>query len=154
MLVERDDILHICKQMKIDGKRIVFTNGCFDILHAGHVAYLQDSRKLGDLLIIGLNSDESVRRLKGNGRPINIFNDRAEVLSALSSVDYVTIFEEDTPYNLIKSILPDVLVKGGDYDPENIVGADIVKKNGGQIITIPFVEGKSTTEIIKKIQSL
>lgn len=133
-------------------KRIVFTNGCFDILHIGHIRYLQEAAKLGDVLIIGLNSDESVRRLKGSDRPINNENDRAEMLSSLGFVDYVSIFEDDTPLDLIKTIQPDVLVKGGDYKPEDIVGREIVEGRGGKLVLLPFVEGKSTTNIIEKIK--
>lgn len=133
------------------GKKIVFTNGCFDILHAGHVDYLRKARKLGDCLVVGVNSDSSVRRLKGNTRPINNIADRMVLLSALEFVDYVVPFEEDTPAELIKAVLPDVLVKGGDYNLKDIVGADTVIERGGYVTTIPFVEGKSTTRIINKI---
>ena len=133
-------------------QKIVFTNGCFDLLHIGHVRYMQAAAKLGDIFVIGLNSDASVKRLKGNDRPINNVLDRAELLCALGFVDYVVIFEEDTPYNLISEIQPDVLVKGGDYNHENVVGTDIVEQRGGKLVLIPFVEGKSTTNIIKKIQ--
>lgn len=132
-------------------KKIVFTNGCFDILHVGHKRYLQQAATLGDILIVGLNSDASVRRLKGPSRPINNEQDRAEMLSALSFIDYVTIFDEDTPYELIKKIQPDVLVKGGDYKPDEVVGKDIVEARGGRLELISFVEGKSTTNIINKI---
>lgn len=131
---------------------IVFTNGCFDILHVGHVRYLQEAAKLGDLLIVGLNSDASVKRLKGESRPVNTQADRAETLCALEYVDYVTIFEEDTPYDLIRTIQPDVLVKGGDYRPENVVGRDIVEARGGRLELIPFVEGKSTTKTIERMK--
>lgn len=132
-------------------KKIVFTNGCFDILHVGHIRYLKQASELGDLLVVGLNSDESVKRLKGFDRPVNSEKDRAEMLSALGFVDYVVVFEEDTPYNLIKAIQPDVLVKGGDYKPEDVVGRDIVESRGGKVQILPFVEGKSTTSIINKI---
>lgn len=132
-------------------KKIVFTNGCFDILHVGHKRYLQEAAALGDILVIGVNSDDSVRRLKGPDRPVNSEQDRAEILSALSFVDYVVIFDEDTPYELIKKIQPDVLVKGGDYKPEEVVGRDIVEARGGRLELIQFVEGKSTTNIINKI---
>ena len=133
-------------------KKIVFTNGCFDILHVGHIRYLQEAAKLGDILIIGLNSDTSVKRLKGEDRPINSELDRAELLCALEYVDYVTIFDEDTPYELIKIIQPDILVKGGDYNPDNVVGKDIVEARGGKLELISFVDGKSTTNIINKIK--
>lgn len=138
------------RQDNID-KKIVFTNGCFDILHIGHKRYLQKAATLGDILIVGVNSDDSVRRLKGPERPINNEQDRAEMLSAMGFIDYVVIFGEDTPYELIKQIQPDVLVKGGDYKPEEVVGRDIVEARGGRLELISFVEGKSTTNIINKI---
>ena len=133
-------------------KKIVFTNGCFDIMHVGHMRYLQEAAKLGDVLVVGLNSDASVKRLKGPERPINSEMDRAEMMCALGFVDYVIIFEEDTTLELIKKIQPDVLVKGGDYSNEYVVGTDEVKARGGELVLIPFVEGKSTTNIIKRIQ--
>lgn len=133
-------------------KMIVFTNGCFDILHVGHIRYMQKAAKLGDIFVVGLNSDVSVQRLKGPERPINNQNDRAEILCSLGFVDYVAIFDEDTPYNLINIIQPDVLVKGGDYNPDKVVGKDIVEARGGSLVLIPFVEGKSTTSIINKIK--
>ena len=131
--------------------KIVFTNGCFDILHAGHVKYLQQAKDLGDILVVGLNSNDSVRRLKGSTRPINDQAERATVLSALSAVDYVVIFSEDTPYSLIKQIKPDILVKGGDWQPEEIVGSDVVLKNGGEVKSLMFVQGSSSTSIIDRI---
>lgn len=131
---------------------IVFTNGCFDILHAGHVSYLKQAASLGDVLIVGLNDDDSVHRLKGDGRPVNRVNDRATVIGALECVDYVAVFSEDTPYNLIKAIQPDILVKGGDYKPDQVVGKDIVEAAGGKVEILPFVQGKSTTSIINKIK--
>ncbi len=134
------------------GQKIVFTNGCFDILHVGHIRYLQEAAKLGDILIIGLNSDASVKRLKGPERPINSEQDRSEMLGALGFVDYVVIFDEDTPLRLIKEIQPDVLVKGGDYLPENVVGREEVEARGGKLVLIPFVEGKSTTNLIEAIK--
>ena len=135
-------------------QRVVFTNGCFDILHAGHVKYLREAAKLGEVLVVGLNSDSSVKRLKGESRPVNSQEDRAEILCALGFVDYVVIFEEDTPLNLIKIIQPDVLVKGGDYTPDKVVGADFVASRGGELFLIPFVAGKSTTNIIRKIEEM
>lgn len=138
--------------LKHHGQKIVFTNGCFDVLHFGHVHYLLQAKALGDILVIGLNSDDSVRRLKGPTRPINGENERAFVLAALVCVDYVTLFEEDTPEELIKVLRPDVLVKGGDYTLDNIVGADFVTQNGGIVTTIPFVEGFSSTLIIEKLK--
>ena len=132
-------------------RRVVFTNGCFDVLHRGHVTYLTAARDLGDCLVVGLNSDASVKRLKGENRPINNENNRALVLAALSFIDYIIIFEEDTPKNLIEQVKPDILVKGGDYKIEDIVGADFVQKNGGQVLTIPFVDGYSSTKIIQAL---
>lgn len=139
--------------LKLHQQKIVFTNGCFDVLHFGHVHYLLEARKLGDLLVIGLNSDDSVRRLKGPSRPINGEKERAFVLAALAFVDYVTLFEEDTPENLIKVVQPNVLVKGGDYALDQIVGGDFVKANGGTVTTIPFVEGYSSTQIIEQLKT-
>lgn len=134
-----------------EGKRVVFTNGCFDILHAGHVTYLQKARELGDMLVVGLNSDASIKRLKGQDRPINNVEDRLKLLSALECVDYVVVFEEDTPINLIEKIRPEVLVKGGDYEIETIVGYEFLKSYGGITTTIPLVEGLSTTGLIDKM---
>lgn len=135
------------------GRTIVFTNGCFDLIHAGHVRYLRDAKALGDLLVIGLNSDASVRRLdKGTERPILAEGERAEVLAALDMVDYVSIFDEDTPVELIRTILPDVLVKGGDWAPESIAGADIVKSRGGRVESVAYHPGLSTSEIVRRIQ--
>ena len=133
-------------------KKIVFTNGCFDIIHRGHVEYLEEAKKLGDILIIGLNSDYSVKRIKGPSRPINNEEDRKKVLLALKSVDDVIIFNEDTPLELIKKIKPNVLVKGGDWEIKNIIGADFVLGLGGEVHSLAFREGHSTTKIIKKIK--
>ena len=147
----------LCQQRDIwrqQGKRVVFTNGCFDLLHPGHIAYLQDAKALGDVLIIGLNDDASIQRLKGNARPVNSLADRAVMLMALKSVDNVVAFSEDTPFNLISALLPDVLVKGGDYTPDNMVGADIVQAAGGDVTTIPFLDGYSSTRLIQKIIAL
>lgn len=135
-------------------KRVVFTNGCFDIIHVGHIKYLQESKAQGDILVVGINTDASVKRLKGEGRPVNTDADRAEVLAALASVDYVTSFDEDTPIELIKAVSPDVLVKGGDWPIEKIVGHEHVQASGGEVKSLQFVEGKSTTEVINKILSL
>jgi len=132
--------------------RIVFTNGCFDILHPGHAAYLEQARNLGDCLVVGLNSDDSVRRLKGEERPVNQEEDRARVLAALGCVDFVVIFGEDTPLELIREVEPDVLVKGGDWPVEKIVGGDFVKDRGGRVLSIPLLEGRSTTGIIAAIK--
>ena len=131
-------------------RRIVFTNGCFDVLHRGHIYYLSRARELGDLLVVGLNSDASVSRLKGPGRPVNNLEARAEVLGALASVDYIIVFEEDTPLNLITRLEPDVLVKGGDYTTEEIVGSREVAARGGQVVTIPLLEGYSSSSIIDR----
>ena len=140
--------------LKLHQQKIVFTNGCFDVLHFGHVHYLLQAKELGDILVIGLNSDDSVRRLKGPTRPINGEKERAFVLAALACVDYVVLFGEDTPKELIETVRPDVLVKGGDYDIAAIVGADFVQRNGGTVTTIPFVEGFSSTRIIGQLHSL
>lgn len=135
-----------------ENRKIVFTNGCFDILHAGHVSYLKQARQLGDLLILGLNSDESVRRLKGEGRPVNGQAERAEVLAGLACVDYIVIFDEDTPAQLIQEITPNILVKGADYQHKEVVGREWVESHGGRITFIDFMEGKSTTNIINRIR--
>ncbi len=147
------DMIQTIVKRKEHGEKIVFTNGCFDILHKGHIDYLQKAKKLGDILVVGLNSDASVKRLKGEERPINCLADRADMLLALSVVDYVIPFEEDTPLELIKAIMPDVLVKGGDYTLDNIVGAKEIISNGGEVKVLSFVPGHSTTQIIKKIQN-
>ena len=133
-------------------RRVVFTNGCFDILHRGHVTYLEQARLLGDALVVGVNTDASVVRLKGSGRPLVPEGDRALVLAALSSVTAVTLFDEDTPAELIAALRPDVLVKGGDYSPEDIVGADTVEQGGGRVVIIPYVAGYSTTELIQRLR--
>lgn len=140
--------------MKKRGMKVVFTNGCFDILHEGHVSYLKQAKGLGDALVLGLNSDSSVKRLKGSERPINNEFSRAAVLSALSCIDYICIFNEDTPYELIAELQPQVLVKGGDWEPDRIVGADIVKSYGGEVLSLAFKPGHSTTGIIEKIRTL
>lgn len=152
MIIDRYSLKEKISELKAEGKKIVFTNGCFDIIHSGHIFYLGEAKKSGDVLVIGLNSDDSVKRLKGNDRPINNESDRALVLDALKFVDFVTIFEEDTPYELIKLLQPDILVKGGDYKADEIVGADIVRENGGKVLIIPYVKGKSTTALINKIK--
>lgn len=131
-------------------KQIAFTNGCFDILHAGHIRYLKKAASLGDCLVIGLNSDSSVRAIKGNRRPINCQTDRAEVLSSLYFVDYIIIFNERTPEKLIEKVMPDILVKGGDWKMQDIVGANFVKSYGGRVVIVPFVKGYSTTSVIEK----
>lgn len=133
------------------GKKVVFTNGCFDILHTGHAIYLHEAKEKGDLLVVGLNSDDSVKRLKGEGRPIRKEMDRAILLASLESISMVVMFDEDTPERLIKMLKPDVLVKGGDYTLPEIVGADFVKSYGGEVVIIPFVKGLSSSNIIEKI---
>ena len=146
------DNFEIINRIKAERKNIVFTNGCFDLLHVGHIRYLAQAKKLGDFLIIGLNSDSSVKELKGEDRPINSFEDRATLLSAIESVDLVIMFEEQTPENLIKDIVPDILVKGGDYNIEDIVGYQTVMQNGGQVKTLSFYDGYSSTNYINKIK--
>jgi rfaE bifunctional protein nucleotidyltransferase chain/domain len=136
-----------------EGKKIVFTNGVFDLLHIGHITYMAKAAELGDKLVIGLNSDSSVKRIKGENRPVNDQNNRAAILAALFFVDAIVVFEEDTPLNLITALMPDVLVKGADYAIENIVGAKEVIANGGEVKTISFVEGYSSTSIIEKIRN-
>ena len=145
------DNIEIINRIKAERKKIVFTNGCFDLLHVGHIRYLAQAKKLGDYLIIGLNSDSSVKELKGKDRPINSFEDRATLLSPIESVDLVIMFEEQTPENLIKDIVPDILVKGGDYNIEDIVGYQTVMQNGGQVKTLSFYDGYSSTHYIDKI---
>jgi D-beta-D-heptose 7-phosphate kinase/D-beta-D-heptose 1-phosphate adenosyltransferase len=135
------------------GRRIVFTNGVFDLLHAGHVRYLQQARSLGDVLIVGLNSDRSVRVNKGPGRPITPENERAEILGALAAVDAVVVFDEETPYDLIKAVQPDVLVKGADWAQDAVIGRDIVEDRGGRVVRVPLEPGRSTSAIIQKIIS-
>lgn len=139
---------------KKSGKKIVFTNGCFDILHIGHLRYLERARGLGDRLVIGVNSDASVRRLKGSDRPVTRERDRAALLAALECVDYTVLFSEDTPERLIRAIRPDFLVKGGDWKKEAIVGSAFVESYGGKVRSLPFVNGYSTTGLIQKIQKL
>lgn len=152
-IVDKKQLETLLSYWRFSDKKIVFTNGCFDILHRGHVDYLSRARDLGNILILGLNSDDSVRRLgKSPERPVNNESARAIVLAALECIDAIILFDEDTPYNLIQQIQPDVLVKGGDYKPEEITGYDIVKAKGGQITTIPLTEGFSTTSIINKLK--
>ena len=152
MLIAREDIEKFCEVLRKGGKRVVFTNGCFDILHAGHVRYLEKARALGDCLVLGLNSDASVRRLKGLSRPVNREEDRAEVVGALKSVDYVTVFDEPTASELIALVKPAVYAKGGDYTLDTLPEAKIVQSYGGEVAFIDLVEGRSTTNIIEKIK--
>ena len=151
--VKQEDLQPLLKKLRAEGKTIVTTNGCFDILHVGHVRYLEETKKFGDVLIVALNSDASVRRLKGEGRPINNEMDRAEVLNGLKSVDYVVLFDEDSPADLLAKIKPDVHTKGADYTVETLPEAKIILENGGRLEFIKFVEGKSTTNTIKKINA-
>ncbi|HOU36229.1 MAG TPA: D-glycero-beta-D-manno-heptose 1-phosphate adenylyltransferase [Candidatus Omnitrophota bacterium] len=144
-------LVRIVRSLRRRGRRVVFTNGCFDILHAGHVSYLESARNKGDVLVVGINSDSSVRRLKGRRRPVVSQARRAEVVAALESVDYVVIFPEDTPERLILALRPDVLVKGGDWKIKDIVGSRFVLENGGHVCSIKFVKGLSTTSLIRKI---
>lgn len=133
-------------------KKVVFTNGCFDLIHKGHISYLVEAKNLGDLLVLGLNTDASIKRLKGEKRPIKDQDTRALVLASFSFVDYVILFNEDTPIKLIESISPNILVKGADYKKENVIGADIVEENGGEVVLISFVEGASSTNLVTKIE--
>ncbi|MFW6060376.1 MAG: D-glycero-beta-D-manno-heptose 1-phosphate adenylyltransferase [Phycisphaeraceae bacterium] len=155
-LGKRRELAHLLPELAAHrraGRSIAFTNGCFDILHAGHVQFLREARKQGDLLVVGVNSDASIRRIKGDGRPVNVEADRVMVLSELESVDYLVVFEQDTPIELIEQVRPDVLVKGADYTREQVVGHEIVERYGGQIVLVDLVEGRSTTNIIRRIES-
>ncbi|MCX8056134.1 MAG: D-glycero-beta-D-manno-heptose 1-phosphate adenylyltransferase [Ignavibacteria bacterium] len=152
-LLSLEEFLEIRKKIKENGEILVFTNGVFDIIHRGHVDYLNRAKALGDYLVVALNSDASVKRLKGEERPINKLEDRAFVIANLKAVDYVVSFEEDTPFEIISAIVPDVLVKGGDWKIEDIVGRDVVEANGGKVYSLPYVENYSTTNIINKMKS-
>ena len=152
MLIDKEFGKQLVEILKSENKKVVFTNGCFDILHVGHLRYLNEAKKQGDVLIIGVNSDASVKRLKGESRPINNQFDRAEILSGLKAVDYTVIFEEDTPEELIATLKPSIHVKGGDYKKEDLPETKIVESYGGEVRILSFVEGKSTTNIVKKIQ--
>jgi D-beta-D-heptose 7-phosphate kinase/D-beta-D-heptose 1-phosphate adenosyltransferase len=152
-IFESNALLKQINAWRLKGNVIVFTNGCFDILHPGHVSYLAQAKALGHRLIIGLNTDASVKRLKGASRPINNENDRALIIASLAQVDAVIMFDEDTPLSLIQFLKPDTLVKGGDYSKEQVVGAEFVKNNGGQTVILPFLEGYSTTSIIERSKS-
>jgi len=148
---KRDDLRRIAQDLKTKGKRIVFTNGCFDLLHVGHIRYLEEAKSLGDILLVGVNSDRSVREIKGPYRPILPEEERAEILSALGFVDYVTIFDEPTPLNLISLLLPHILVKGGDWTKEATVGWEAVEGAGGEVVILSFIEGSSTSQLIETI---
>jgi rfaE bifunctional protein nucleotidyltransferase chain/domain len=147
-IVDRRELEKVVEGVRAGGSRVVFTNGCFDIIHVGHIRYLRDAKKLGDILIVGLNSDRSISAIKP-GRPVNPQEQRAEILASLLMVDYVVLFDEDTPYDLIKLVRPDVLVKGGDWKKEDIIGSDIAKET----LSLPYIKGISTTEIINRIRS-
>ncbi|MEW6686083.1 MAG: D-glycero-beta-D-manno-heptose 1-phosphate adenylyltransferase [Candidatus Edwardsbacteria bacterium] len=150
-IITLPDLIPLRNQAKKEQKKVVFTNGVFDILHRGHIEYLQKAKRLGDILIVGLNSDASTKRIKGEKRPIVPQEDRAVILSALACVDYVCLFDEDTPLKLIEAILPDILVKGADWKVEEIVGKEIVERAGGKVVQIDFLEGKSTSGLINRI---
>jgi len=152
-IMSQEELFHERQRLRSAGKQLVFTNGVFDLLHVGHVRYLQQARELGDALVVAINSDRSVRELKGDSRPLMPANERAEVLSALAAVDYVTVFDDLSPRTLIARLLPDVLVKGGDYNPDQIHGREEVEAAGGRVVSLPFVEGASTSAIIGKIRS-
>lgn len=151
-LIEKENLDNIIKKLKSENKKIVFTNGCFDILHAGHVRYLKESKKFGDILIVGLNSDISVKKIKGETRPINPEMDRAEVLAGLEAVNYIVLFDETSPVKLLEDIKPDIYTKGADYTVETLPEAKTVLSYGGKIEFIKFLEGRSTTKIIDKIK--
>jgi rfaE bifunctional protein nucleotidyltransferase chain/domain len=152
-IVGRDTLAEAVRSLQRAGKKVVFTNGCFDLLHIGHVRYLQEARELGDALVVGINSDASVRRLKGRGRPLNPARERAEILAALACVDFVTIFGAATPLQLVRTVQPDILVKGGDWSVGAIVGREVVEGRGGKVISLPFVKRRSTTRMIDRIRS-
>ncbi len=148
---QAEKLASVLKNFQSEGRKVVFTNGCFDILHPGHSTYLAAARALGDILVVGLNSDASVRRLKGDKRPIMKETARAQLLVALAAVDFVTLFDEDDPYQLIKLLAPDILVKGGDWDTSTIVGRDLVEARGGLVKSLPFIDEYSTTSIVEEI---
>ena len=152
-VLSREDLRQERERLRGQGKRVVFTNGCFDLLHPGHIRYLEEARALGDVLIVALNSNASVRHLKGEGRPILNESERAEVMAALAVVDYVTVFDEETPQQIIAELLPDVLVKGGDWSLDTIVGREVVEAAGGEVKSLAFIEGLSTSDIIERILS-
>jgi D-beta-D-heptose 7-phosphate kinase/D-beta-D-heptose 1-phosphate adenosyltransferase len=148
---EKEDLRRIIEDLKAKGRRIVFTNGCFDLLHIGHIRYLEDAKSLGDILVVGVNSDQSIRGLKGNNRPILPQGERTEILSSLGCVDYITVFDEADPLELISFLQPHILVKGGDWAKETIVGREVVERSGGKVVILPFVEGASTSNLIETI---
>jgi len=150
---DRAELKVIIARLKKDNKKIVFTNGCFDIIHQGHTTLLQKAKSFGDILIVALNTDGSVKRLKGDARPINKLDIRLKAMAELGQVDFATSFNEDTPLNIIKELKPDILVKGGDWKPEEVVGKTVVETYGGRVETIPYVKGFSTTDIIEKMRN-
>ncbi len=154
VILDREELLRARATLRADGRTLVFTNGCFDILHVGHVRYLAAARALGDALLVAINSDRSVRALKGAGRPLMNEGERAELLAALAAVDFVTVFDDESPRRLISELLPDVLVKGGDYALEEIHGREEVEASGGRVLALPFIEGASTTGIIEKVKAV
>lgn len=153
-ILAKEEMLAVRKQLKEEGKKVVFTNGCFDILHSGHIDYLNKAKALGDVLILGLNSDSSIKRIKGEKRPILDQNERAILTANLKAVDYVVFFDEDDPFKIISYLIPDVLVKGADWALDKIIGRDVVEANGGEVKAIKFVTNQSTSNIIKRILSL
>jgi glycerol-3-phosphate cytidylyltransferase len=153
ILLKEEDLKYIIDKLKSENKTIIFTNGCFDILHSGHINYLARAKELGDILIVAVNSDASVKRLKGKERPINNLNDRMFLLASLCFIDYVTFFEEDTPNEIIKKIQPNIHVKGGDYKIEELPEKEIIESYGGKIVILPFIKGYSTTSLISKMKS-
>lgn len=150
-LIDREELLALRESWRADGEQVVFTNGCFDLVHAGHLALLRTARAFGDHLIVGINDDESVTRLKGEGRPLLSFGDRAELLAALQPVDFVIGFASDTPLALIEALVPDVIVKGGDYTIDTVVGAETVQRAGGRVEIVPLAAGRSTSDLITRI---
>ena len=152
VILELEELRRVREELRAAGRRLVFTNGCFDLLHVGHVRYLKAARGLGDALLVAINSDASVRSLKGEGRPVMSESERAELLASLACVDVVTVFDEESPRGLIRELLPDVLVKGGDYGLDEIHGREEVEAAGGRVVALPFVEGASTTSVIEKIR--
>jgi len=154
VILDRGELLRVRAELRAARRTLVCTNGCFDILHVGHVRYLAAARRLGDALLVAINSDRSVRALKGAGRPVLHEGERAEMLAALAAVDFVTVFDDDSPRRLIAELLPDVLVKGGDYALEEIHGREEVEAAGGRVLALPFVEGASTTAIIERVKAV
>jgi rfaE bifunctional protein nucleotidyltransferase chain/domain len=151
-VVNKPALIRERDRLRREGKRVVFTNGCFDLLHPGHVRYLTEARSLGDVLIVGLNSDRSVRVLKGEGRPILNEQERSEVIAGLEAVDFVVVFDEETPRELVAELLPEVLVKGGDWPTDQIIGREEVEAAGGRVFSLPYIEGSSTSEIVQRVK--